>query len=698
MLMTIGIGLGNPAAWLARRLPVQAVNADGWSVRYTAPPPAFDPVNAPETLNLKRPGFDAGGQPVLRNETLTLMARVRRPYPDQATLDPDRVSLSDFVDADDIVEGVANNSTLAPPLPVACWMTPDLTHARGPVFTARLAVAHAHARAGRPVAAVRFIASDGVATVEHWASTMSTAAFGSGLQAPFFEAAIDLSLLADGALCTLDAEIYPWVGRPFRIALDGDAYPSSNLTVLKFLNDRSGAFGTAYAYVDAVAGSDVAGVVSVQSATAAATPFATVAAAATAIQAHNAANFGRNDTAGGIIRLNAGSHAHANFSAAASGMVPLVIEAADPTARATTVYTDAGASVSAGCPAKILFRDLTLRKTGASVIFLDNGATLATLERMMVLERVSVDRNATSGYAAWIYRVGRLFLNEVDGDADGLFAMFNGNACKQINAVGCSGPWGSDVIFNAVACRLHGMKRVNGFANIEQGRGQLFSHCHLTAKVDGRQTFDIAGAPVGARGLAVVGSVMEQAGGATGAAVRIAADNDLHPVQNVLFQANTVVGSRTNWLYQDSGSTTIAKRGAMRFTINRLRNTKTDVFGQNAALVGNWPAAYNVGARANVAIEGDNLGPGTSVPGPGEWIGEVAALGDLYGSAAAPVVCDFARDASATGTMAGGGDYTPGPANVLPAIPPGMAPYPIDMLGRAIRDDGFGLVGALQPV
>ncbi len=249
--------------------------------------------------------------------------------------------------------------------------------------------------------------------------------YASGLTVPCFECDIPLDGLAAGVVCTLDAVIYPWVGAAFRLSVDAGAYPTINLTVLKFLNDRAGSYGEAFAYVNAGSGNNGTGVVSAMAATAAAAPYATVAAAAAAIKVFNTAQYGRADTSGGTIRLVAGTHVHASFASATSGAIPLVIEAADAAAKATTVYQDSGATVSAGCPAKLKFKDLTLRKIGGTVTFLDNAATISTLDRMMVLQNVTVDQNGTSAYAAWIYRTGRLYLIEVDGNARGhLRALF----------------------------------------------------------------------------------------------------------------------------------------------------------------------------------------------------------------------------------------------------------------------------------
>lgn len=700
MQMTIGLHLshpaGRPGAAPAAPSPVTAIGAEGFTATYPDPP-VFDPVTAPEAIAVTRPGFTPAGLATTRTDPVVIMTRLRQPYPDQATLTADQVSLSDFVFSGDTIPGVANASTRAYPKPIACWLTPDLQRATGARFTARLAVAHAYARAGQPVAAVRFIASDGTTEVDQLVSTMSARQWASGLSAPYFEAAIDLSALAPATLCTLDAIIYPWVGEAFRISTDADTWPSANLCVLKFLNDRTGSYGTAFAYVDAAGGSDGTGAVSTTPATAGAAPFQSVAAAASALRGFNLANFGRGEASGGTIRLIEGTHLHANFSDCAASTIPVTIEAADPAKKATTVYQDPGSSISGGVPPMVAFRNLTLRKAGGSTVFLDSAATLASLDHLVVMQNVTVDLNGTSAYAAWIYRVGRIFLEDCDmAGANAVFDDFGGTA-KHITAVGCTGAGSKNTTFNIVASQVTAASgRVPGSTNLMRGEGQFFSHSHFTLSQDGTRVFDATGrGAIGPRGLAVVGCVIEQAGGDTNCAFGVSADGDVTAAENVLSIANTVVGSRTNWLYQDSGSSRVAKSGWMRFTVNMERNTKTDIFGQNGNLTGNWPAAFNCGHRGNAALMGDKAG--NAACGTGAWLGEVAGPGDAYGAIATPLAADWADDQSFGAGGGGMGDYTPGAGSALPCVPAGLAPFPVDMKGRPVADDGSARVGAIQP-
>ena len=695
--MHIGLSLGiapRRARTAVVALPF-AINANGWTVSYPSPP-AIDPVVNPQVFAVMRQGFNAAGQATTVSDSVTLMKRLRQPYPAQASLSADQVSLSDFIYQGDVIAGAVNNSTRAAPKPVAMWLTRDLTRATSNLLTARLAVAHAHGRNGKPVAAVRFIATDGTTTVEQVVGAMSARQWAaSGLYAPYFECSLDISALAQGVLCTLDAIIYPWVGPAFRIGTDADSYPSANLSVLKFLNDRTGAYGTAYAYVDAVSGNNATAVTSATPATAAASPYLTIAAAAAAVQSFNNTNFGRNSASGGVVRLKPGTHARTSFSTVTVTDLPLVIEADSPANKASVIVTDGGVHLNDSLPDKTVWRNLTLRKTGASISIFDTNSTLATMTNMLALENVHVDLNGQTDYEGWFYRLGRIFAEEITGGWPKLFNAFSAHG-KHAQLVGCNGAWNASGVHMACAARLTSAKlgSVASQSNTMASKGMFVGHCHLTQLTDAQVLFNHA-LTVDARGLALVQTVMEQCGGLTGAALAVNADNNTNPVENIIGVGLTVVGARTNILYQDTGTTTIAKSGCWVGCVHRTRNTKSDLFGtQSGARVGNWPAVFQTGMRHNAILRGgdDSVVPGTT----GAWAGEVAAPGGQYGTNAAPLNAAWVSDRSFDGTRAGGGDYTPGAGSVLGTLPGGFVHYPVDMLGRVIPTNGTAVIGAIQ--
>lgn len=545
------------------------IASDGWRAVWPAPPASVTPMA--ETLAVTRQGFDGTGAASAPVDAVEVMSRIRLPYPDQSTLTADQVSLSEFIYAGDTIAGVVNDSTRAYPKPIALWLNHDLERATSATHTLRLAVAHGHARQGRPVAAVRFVVTDGTNTVEQFVSDLSSITYASGLSVPHFAANMDLSTLAAGVLLTVDAVIYPWVGDAFTISLDADAYPSPNLTTLRLLNDRDGSYGSVYTYVDAAAGDNAAGVASVAPATAAAAPFLTIAAAVAAIRAVNNASFGRDNAGGGVVRLIEGVHNSSPFrGAAGTPDVPVVIEAANPAAKATTVYLGPTASTQNSIPNLTEFRNITIRKQGGSIIFLDGANSAAGL---LVFKGCAFDQNGTSSYAAFVYRVGRVFLHECEGSV-GQANTFS-TAYKTVTAIGCaSGGFGS-ATYHAVASRGAQFFVAGGATPRPPATGAFCGWNVLSRNVTGA-IFQCA-TTVGPRGLAVVGNVFEGYDGFTDPLVQINADTNSSPVENVVVQMNTCVGERTNLLYLD-GSVNADKSGYVAFNVFQLLNIKSDVF------------------------------------------------------------------------------------------------------------------------
>lgn len=669
--------------------PFGAVNADGWSATW-ADPPALDPHGDPLPFTVTRAGFDAAGQPATVNDTLVPMARLRQPWPNQASLTADQVVLSDFIHAGDTLSGAVNNSARPAPRPVCLWLQPDMLRVSGSV-TVRLAVAHMYARNGRPVAAVRFILSDGTNTVEELVSTMSTITYpASGRTVPHFAATLSLAGLAANVALTLDAIVYPWVGPAFQASVHGAPQPHPGFGTMRLFNDVS--YGTAYACVDAVSGNNATAVVSTNPATAAASPYLTVSAAAAGIRTFNNANFGRDNASGGVIRLVAGVHTFTTTGTTQTGTLgalPLEIEAADPALKATTVLRDNAANTTS--PARVVLRNLTLRRNGTGTVwFFTNGAG-ANSPNFTVFDRCHFDDNGLGSFAgAWINAVGRVFFLDCTASANGL-TQAAGTSNKSCILVG--GTIGAGNTSHGVV----GVKTLSGgFGDGGHGVGDRpaplgvfvgFSHMALSSTAAATLRTSAA---IGPAGCAIVGCVVEDLDGTLSQLADLHSDNNTQPVENIVLQMNTFVGERTNFLYQDTGTATVVKSGSVRFCVFDLFNTKTDVFAANANLVGNWPAAFHVGFRANAFLRGGSNG---TAFGTGQWLGEVRALGEANGTPSAPLAAAFA-DPRAPG--AGDGDYTPGPGSALPVIPAGLAPYPADQLGRAVPDDGTARVGALM--
>ena len=680
--------LANEPAWTNEEVGsagLTTIKADGWLATYNSPPTEFDPVGAPETFTVTRAGFDATGTGTTVNDTITLMKRVRLPFPNQTTKTVSDAALSNLIYAGNTIPGVVNGSALAAPLPVCMWLDHDLQRAVGQSYTARLAVAHMHARNGRPVAAVKFIATDGTTTVTQTVSAMSVQAYAaSGLSAPHFAATLNLATLTANALVTIDAIVYPWIGAAYQLSLNGATYPSSNATTLRVLNDS--AYGTAYAYVDP-AGNDGTGVTSATPATAAALPYLTVAAAAAGIKAFNNTNYSRNNTAGGIIRLNAGTFTHSSFSASTSGAIPLVIEATNPANKATTFYQDSGSVIFASIPDNVKFKDITIKRQAVGNAVFFDCANLNTSR--LFFENCTMDNSglAPQAYQFYMYSVAFVTLLNCGGDDLG-FAIAN-DGKKQLNVIGSTHSLGA-FTYNVAACKSLNVALRSGLfgsGNRELSKGRFIGFSFLGVANDTGISHDDT---IGPEGFVLVGCVLESRAG-TSAVMQLSSSSA--GAENLILQSNTTVGERVLIAYSEVSAA--LKSGAQRFCVYNTFNSKGDVFAANGSYVGNWSWLHKAGHRSNAFLRGDDFG---DTFGVGQWLGEVAAFGDVTGTNAVPLVADWGSDRSTTGTGAGDGNYTPGASTALPFIPAGLACYAFDLYGRAVPNDGTGIGGAVQKV
>lgn len=657
------------------------IHADGWQGSYTSPP-TFDPVGDPRYAVAERPGFNASGAGVTVVDALLLMARVRQPYPNHASLSANDVALQDFIYSGDTVTGVTNNSTRAYPKPLAMWLDHDRQRVTAQSYTARLAVAHWHARSGRPVAAVKFIATDGTTTVEQTVSTMTKTDYAaSGLSVPHFEATLDFSTLDDDALITIDAVIYPWVGPSTQASVDYATYPSVNFCEMKVFNAVSET--TIYAYVDGVgAGTPQA---STTEATALANPYATIAVAAAGIQTLDG-----TDASRGVVKIAANTTiTHSSFSSVVVGDTPLIVEGLT---KATSILQDAGSSTANSVPDMIKFKNMTLkRNAGGDVIFLENAAGSGS-SNMMIFEDCDFDDNGSGDpWAAWIYRTGRCWFIGTKSDFPSPVTTFSVRN-KMAILIGHSGEVGNSY-------HIAGTKSLNATlidtaispgnsGDKEAVSNRFIGFNFLSANSVGASVFATTGQ---VDGLGLVGNVFEDQDGSTAATLSLGS-NGAETIANLVMQSNTVIGQRANITYNDV-SPFGSKTAGLRFNSIHDLNTKSDVFATDAAAINNWTNIHKVGWHSNAYVYGDAQ---NDAYGPGEWVGEFGAIGDMVGTDATPIVTDWSDDQSGTGGGAGDGDYSPGASTALPNIPAGLTPYPYDLNGAPVPGDGTAYVGAAQ--
>lgn len=706
------------------------IRADGWTVLVTIPDAVvggtYDLGTDAEpavSMTVTSKSWSVDGVETTLDRTVYGKAVLRKPYPDQLVKDEVvngtgidvPVVLNDYIYADETISNVTvaagfhtdsgdggsglpstvqtatptNSSSFPYRKPIAMWLNHDLDWVKANTYNVQMAVAHKDFQNGLPVRAVKFIATD---THSHntsvVASTMVKRDFAiTGLSAPVFSGDLDFSGLTQGDMVTIDAIIYPWIGDAFQVSVDGDAYPSPNLTVIKVLNDRTGAYGTVYAYVDGVGGGTPA--CHTNPVTARATPYATVSLAAAGLQAYIYSTFGRNNISGGIVRLEVGTHVHGSFSARAVGEIPLIIEAADIADKATTIYQDAGVSTWGSIPKKLKIRNIVLKKT-ANVGCFESSPNSASI---FVVENITFEGIAENAYY-WIEGVGEFIMIDCDGTD---WKQCNGaaNVMKHTKLIGCNGFMGGTV-YSAI-----GSKTLNGSYNACQNatpgnayyplaKGAMLGWCFIGQPENATYNILIDKAEIDERGLAIVGNVIEQSGGMSGPCVSVQDEATSLATQNYIEVGNTFVGSRTNELYQGYDAEYQHHSGISSLNVCYAWNSKSDVFAQNPLCTGNWEIIYRVGSKCRCIFGGDN-----GAVGVGAWAGEVLAVGDVS-PANTPIITDWLNDQSFTVGGAGNGDYTPGPLTELPQIPAGQTAYPYDLLGRAIPTDGTAFVGAVQ--
>ena len=643
----------------------------------------------------------------------------RKPSPDQLEIEEldigggeleVKIILNDFIYADDVITNVTlepgfhpsittqtvistitNNSIDDYPLPISTWVNHDLERVESTAHTVRLVTAHRHFEHGQLVRAVKFIATDASlntsAVIVTSMSQLPT--YVSGLSGSCFEGTLDFTGLNQGEMVTIDAIIYPWIGDDWQASVDGAVYPSPNMTVLKCLNDKTGAYGTVYAYVDGVGAGTPQ--VSEVAATAQANPYDNVKNAAIALQSYNNSNFGRNDVSGSVMRLEEFEHIIVAFRTVANpGDIPMLMEPADDNKQSTTIFKDAGIDTYSSITKKLKIKGITLKAT-ADVVFLTAAATL-TDGSNLIIQDCNFDGNAVTSSGSWIYEVGYLWLINCTGDDLRQGAIYGVAPCS-CKSIGCldagsidSGTYSVistktlDSFFIAGSIGDSGNKAVTdpiiAFAHI--GNAEIQSCIRI-------EQYNL--------NVAVIGTVAEKyIENFPAVEVGNGSDNDFG---NVVVIAHSSVGARDNVMYQDSGTVTYDKQGIFSDIISSYSwNCKTDVFNPDGSPIGNWSVVNRVGSVRKAQLR--DAGMGLNQGDAGSWFGEVIADGDVLGTDAVPIIADFVNDQSLTVGGTGNGDYTPGALTALPQIPAGKTAFPFDQKGRVVPTDGTAYVGAIQ--
>lgn len=606
---------------------------------------------------------------------------------------------------------ITNASAFAYRKPIAGWINPQHERSTANAHAVELVAFHREARAGQQVACVKLQATDGTNTgTESLVSVpvLSTRVT-QGFKPEVWAADVDMSTLTNGAVCHVNAKVYPWIGDASAVldlAADGYAWPTSlPSTRLRVVCDRTGAYGGAYAYVQNGA---VGGTVSATAATAKASPFPTVAAAQTAMASWNNTNKGHNNLDGGTIRLmdNAGADYTHQFTSFASNAVRCYVTIEkDPESTAVVGLQCANPSSFSSGPALVKYRNLKLeRPTTVLYNFITTNTTADAVRTILCVEGCTFGDFSSKRFVYYYHHKHYLnctFASATDILLNGENNISGGNIASLI---GCTGPGlftncnPKMMVGNSLASLYSGVD-TNSFGDGDHGKilfnNKVFglSHNKTTAN-----TLNV--------GYANVQNVCEVISG--GHPMPMFQDGDLTAVSNYVGHHCTAVGERWSRFYNDTGVHT-PKFGVDRFSVWDNSNFKDDRF--SAGGTGTWAYGYGVGNFGNVGLFGDVGRTSGAMPhndnAQSPWAGNAVhpttkfnLTNAAYGGRTQAQVMDLFENYTAAprAVPALGGDYRPkaASASVFQTVPAGLAVLRYDLLGNLRRNDGTGCAGAYE--
>ncbi|WP_375290991.1 hypothetical protein [Qipengyuania sp.] len=693
--------------------PIAAIAADGWKATMIEPQElAFKPVS------VSRQGFGATGAATIITESLLTTKRVRKPYPLHKHLTADTVALSDYVYATDTIAGVANNSTVTSPKPVVNWIMPHRLVV-GSTLEAELTAFHRNAGSGRQVACVEFIATDkdgATATVKVGLPVVSNRA-GDRNAVIAYKANIDVSALASG-LIKLDARVYPRVGGATSVADSAsDGHAARGFSTRYFLKN-TGARTLAYVKTAANGGNDGSGVVSINAATASASPFATISAAITALDNALKATSGidmgeiRTGDDGGTPFVLGATAAHRTQRVAA---LTITRDPAVPRANARVSFGSAsfgpylgtGGSLTAPLTTgALVLKDIGVVRTGTGNI-VGNGAS-AQLEVMF--DNCTFDNGNNNN--PWIsqahdYHFGTSFTNVSSANSTILNAStFEHRLLRGISLTPSA--------YSASGFAIEGWCVIGShISNAKFERGaRLFSgaiQAFNTLPNPGSSVGTIGIGETDVHGFAFVQNVVEYSTDVTGPAVRLSADSAVGSNSHVILHNNTHAGAllagRWNAFYDDGPTRRTSTLQSVVGNIAVAVFSKCDVFrGTNQSdasgtAQGNWAFIHGVGCRSNFSQFMAEVPNETGA----DRVQDYPGVGSVYGTSEIvrndPLFTDYrGTTIIAVGNYvagAGAGAYTllPGsPAGAMLSDP--VLPFGLNGNSRNAANDAAGAYAA----
>lgn len=588
-------------------------------------------------LQVTSPGYDAQGNETTITRMVYGTKFVRQPYPNDKLADETingnsitvRVSLSDFIYAGDnnVIANIAggfygsttsnlpatnmqvtNNSTLTYPKVIGRWAWPGYERVTND-FLVEASIFNQFARDGKPVAAVKFIATDqhGNTSTQTVSQMTKSSRGGDANLVQVYAATMPVGALTQGDVVTVNFEAYPWVGDTSAIlnsavGADGYAQPDERLGPLTVLNDKNGSYGVGYALVsvNGKTGTSTGAVVYSSQEQAevggTATAFTNIGKAAEAIKAYQTTQFARANAGGGVVLLMEGSYSFPGYNPVAD-LGPmntwLIVRPASTAQKANTIITGGSNAVFKADRIKIEGLTFSINSTISTfkgraatdaIWFHNNEINIPSTGSMITHKASFVTQNT-------ITALGTGFKNFSSYKSG--YQLVRGN-----NSIPRVGAQMYTILGNKNILPIY-IENGNG-AGETPGDNIIFAYNSVYGITGNGANID--NQTQTSKGIAVVQNVLESLA-TVQPLLQLAADGSSATTTNVVYWHNSFSGERESMGYNEYGTTSVLRTNwSVKFNSFKFRATKTDTFGggpPNGERIGNWALAYGVSALGN---------------------------------------------------------------------------------------------------
>lgn len=585
---------------------VSAINSDGWSAQTQAINQlTFLPLTAPQYITVKRPGYTTAGSTTTYTDSVAVVKQVRYPYPSYTSLNPVRVSLSDFVWASDTVVGAANTSTQQAPVPIVEWdYGGDRQTTTNNSITVQYVDASVTARLGRQTPYSTCSATDGTNTVTATATYGIQGGWANDVNPIIgYTCTLNVTSLNVGQV-TVNAKVYPWIGTSASIA-DSSAGTAGNRGFVPQIWYKAASRYYAYAVST---GNDSTCVASTTAATAAASPCATY------VGAVNKCYTATTDTGQCNIRLQAGTYVFAQATVGSALNSEMVVESDPAIGNCTSVTFQFGASVVQFNAKYVRLRCMALSRQGVQSLVATSGGQIA-------LENVSLDCSNGSIYTVFSFNgsisvngmtVTNVLANSLqEGLTTQNFYLLRGVSDTTAGVVHQIAP--ATIVGSKFSLMTIGYGANTQYGDVFLGYSQFYSG---GVDAGGSIIFNVgtSSATQTLSNFAFIQDVFEYAGSISNPGFGLSRDPPINTsIQNVVIDYVTSVGGwnagRWNVFYDNNSNAVVRNHfpGVLRNSYISQWNEKGDIFvGTNGAdptdaplHIGNWSEYYGVGFRNN---------------------------------------------------------------------------------------------------